>query len=334
MVKELKDLYPGCDVITVSSAGNIKDEQLLDETIVATLIELEHSQSRSKLYKIQHRDAFELGAEVANDLNDDQLANMLLFCTTGINAGKLLEGVNSVISGKVPVAGGIAGDDTRFEKTLVGLNADIDSNHLVALAFYGDRLKASHGSKGGWDAFGPSRKVTRCKGNVLYEIDDQPVLDLYKMYLGDKAAELPASALHFPFAIIDSQTNEYVVRGVQDVDEDENAIILFSDIQEGDHLQLMRANFDRIITGAGDSAKESLFEPGKAPDLAVLISCVARRIVLDQLTEEELSEARLSLGDQCTICGFYSYSELSPIVGDDACHVHNQTMTITTLIEE
>ena len=50
-----------------------------------------------------------------------------------------------------------------------------------------------HGSRGGWDFFGPERRVTRSEGNVLYELDGTPALDLYKKYLGARASGLPAA---------------------------------------------------------------------------------------------------------------------------------------------
>jgi hypothetical protein len=332
-VSKLEALAPNATIVTSSTAGNIMDEALIDDTIIATCLEFEKTTIKTRSYSLVDRDAHDLGENIAHDAEGDELEYLLLLSTVGINAGQLLSGVNEVLKGNVPVSGGVAGDDSRFERTLVGLGNQIHSNQIVAVSFYGKDLQVSHGSKGGWDTFGPERIATKCDGNILYEIDGRPVLDLYKEYLGDKASELPASALHFPFAIIDSQTNEHVVRGVQDVDESSNSIILFSDVHEGDKIQLMKANFDRVITASGDSARETFLNTSTPPQLALLISCVARRLVLDQLTEEELSEAKSALGSDTTICGFYSYSELSPIVGDNACHVHNQTMTITTLSE-
>lgn len=331
---KLLKLAPSAQIVTISTAGNIQSNNLLDDTIVATCLHFEKTKIRTLSYSIKNMDGRTLGTQLANDLNQEDLAHLLLFSTTGINAGQLLDGVNKVINGRIPVAGGVAGDDTRFEKTLVGLNESIESDQLVAIGFYGKHLHVSHGSKGGWDTFGPKRVATKSSGNVLYEVDGKPVLELYKNYLGEKACQLPASALYFPFAIIDKQTGEHVVRGVQNINEDDQSLILYGDVFEGDTIQLMRANFDRIITAAGDSAKEALFSNDSRPELAVLISCVARRIVLDQLTEEELDEAKQCLGEDTVICGFYSYSELSPIVGDNACHLHNQTMTITNLVEK
>jgi hypothetical protein len=331
--QRLKAIYPNAEIITTSSAGNILDESLVDNAIIATAIEFKTTRVKTRSFMLNASEDRVLGEEVARHFMGADLANILIFSCSGINVGNILLGINSVLQGSVPVSGGVAGDDTRFEKTLVGLNGEISDKQLVAVAMYGSDIKVAHGSKGGWDTFGPRRKVTKSKGNVLYEIDNKPVLDMYKEYLGEKAAQLPGSALLFPFAIIDAETDEQIVRGVQNIDEAENALILYGDVNEGETLQLMRCDFERLIDGAADSARQTFLKRSNPPELAILISCVARRLVLGQLTEEELAETKKVLGTDTAICGFYSYSELSPVVGDNACHLHNQTMTITTFSE-
>lgn len=331
--QQLRALYPTAAIVTASTAGNIIDEELIDDAIIATAIHFKHTNIRTHLFALTAAPASELGERIARHFDASDLSAVLLFSATGINAGQLLAGINGVFGGRVPVSGGVAGDDYRFERTLIGLNDNLNEGQIVVIGLYGAAIKVAHGSKGGWDTFGPIRKVTRCEGNILYEIDGKPALDLYKEYLGEKAEDLPSSGLLFPFTIIDAQTKEPVVRGIQNIDEANNAIILYGDMEEGMTIQLMRANFDNLISGAGDSAKETFLQQNGKPDLALLISCVARRLVLNQLTEEELTETRKVLGPNTTMCGFYSYSEISPLVGDNACHLHNQTMTITTLTE-
>lgn len=330
----LQEIHPGCVIVTASTAGNILGDQLLDESMIVTGLEFEHTSIRAQSFPLGTENDETLGRNVATFFDAPDLAYVLLLSTSGINAGNLLKGINAVFNGRVPVSGGVAGDDTRFEKTLVGIGTAISAAQITAVGFYGDRLQVSHGSKGGWDTFGPIRTVTKCSGNVLFEIDNKPVLDLYKEYLGDKASALPASGLLFPFAIIDNTTSEPVVRGIQNIDEASNAILLYGDVTEGQKIQLMRANFEKLISGAGESARETFLGNNNNPEFALLISCIARRLVLGQLTEEELTEARNVIGHTSCISGFYSYSELSPVIGDNACHLHNQTMTITTFTEK
>lgn len=332
--KALQEKFPKAEIVQSSTAGNIYADQLLDDTIVATCIEFKHTCIESKMFLFEHKSGEELGKEIVHSMEKESLCYMLLLSTTGINAGNVLNGINKASNGSYGVSGGVAGDDTKFETTWVGLNENIGENRLVAVGFYGTKLKTKHGTQGGWDPFGPKRLITKAEGNVLLEVDQKPILDLYKEYLGPKASELPASALYFPLAVERENNENYIVRGVQDINEKQQSLILFGDVHEGETIQLMRANFDRVIDGAADSAEQSLGERAEKPQLALLISCVGRRIVLDQLVEEELSEVQSVLGNEVSLCGFYSYSELSPLVNENACQLHNQTMTITTFYEE
>jgi hypothetical protein len=64
-----------------------------------------------------------------------------------------------------------------------------------------------------------------------------------------------------------------------------------------------------------------------------LISCVGRKLVLQQRIEEEVEAVQEVLGSGAALAGFYSYGELCPFGADARCELHNQTMTITTLRE-
>ncbi len=332
-ISELKTKFPDSNIVTTSTAGSIIDEHLIDDSIIATCIEFEKTNIIAQSFSFDDFSGEQLGKNIAKAFKSENLKYLLVLSNMGVNAGNILNGINEIFEGKVLVSGGVAGDDNRFEKTLVGLNNNITNNQIVAVGFYGNDIKISHGSKGGWDTFGPIRKITKCLGNQLFEVDHKPVLNLYKEYLGDKAKDLPASGLLYPFTIIDKNSNEPIVRGIQNIDEKTNSILLYGDVIEGQNIQLMRANFNNLINGAGHSAKETFLNNKNEPELALLISCVARRLVLKQLTEEELIETKKVLGNTVKICGFYSYSELSPVVGNNACQLHNQTMTITTFSE-
>ena len=102
------------------------------------------------------------------------------------------------------------------------------------------------------------------------------------------------------------------------------------DIPQGATARLMKANFDRLIEGAQGAAEKST---SIIPDLAILISCVGRKLVLKDRTEEELESVRRIFGNKTVLTGFYSYGEISPFTPNSKCELHNQTMTITTLSE-
>ncbi|MBT4969775.1 MAG: hypothetical protein HOM80_12280, partial [Bacteroidetes bacterium] len=205
---------------------------------------------------------------------------------------------------------------------------------IAAIGFYGEDIKIGYGSLGGWDSFGVERSVTKSEANVLYEIDNTPALSIYKSFLGDQAKDLPASGLLFPLSMRTEADAEPVVRTILAVDEEKQSLTFAGDIPEGSYIKLMKANIDRLITGAEDAAKVSVNPlSGNLPELAILISCVGRKLVLNQMVEEEVEAVQDVVGEQAKLTGFYSYGEIAPFLEGAKCELHNQTMTITTFQE-
>jgi hypothetical protein len=251
-----------------------------------------------------------------------------------VNGSDLIRGLKSQLPEAVTLTGGLAGDGTKFQETLVLWNDRIDCNLIAAVGFYGDRLQVGYGSLGGWKTFGPKRVITKSQGNVLYELDGQSALELYKKYLGDHAAGLPATGLLFPLSLQADDGDRSVVRTILAVDEVAQSLTFAGDVPEGNIVQLMQANLDRLVDGAIDAAQASLeATPSDEPELAILISCVGRKLVLKQRVEEEIEGVREVIGHRAALTGFYSYGEIAPAEFGQSCQLHNQTMTITTLME-
>lgn len=208
----------------------------------------------------------------------------------------------------------------------------------MAVGLYGPNIKIGYGSLGGWDPFGPERIITKARDNVVLEIDGQPALDLYKRYLGEQAAGLPSSGLLFPMSLQLTTPQGHqvdVVRTLLAVDEAAHSLTFAGDMPTGAPAKLMKANFDRLIDGAATAGSMSL-EPltSSKPDLALLISCIGRKLVLKERVEEEIEAVRTTIGPQAAITGFYSYGEICPTAPTEKqCQLHNQTMTITAFHE-
>jgi hypothetical protein len=250
-----------------------------------------------------------------------------------VNGSELVSGLTEHLPLGVTLTGGLAGDGDRFQETLVIWDGPPEPNKVALVGLYGNRLKVGFGSLGGWDAFGPERLITRSAGNILYELDGQPALELYKKYLGEYAKDLPASGLLFPLSLR-TAAGESLVRTILGVSETEYSLTFAGDMPQGGRARLMKANFDRLIDGAVGAAQTSYGALGKAsPELALLISCVGRKLVLKQRVEEEVEGVRDVLGQETILAGFYSYGEISPFTPSAKCELHNQTMTITTLSE-
>ena len=335
---ELKDFYPNADIVIGSTAGEIMDTHVVDNHIIATAVSFEKSTFKTAKINISEaQDSFSVGKTLGKSLDSKGLLYVFILSDGQIvNGSDLLEGLTQVIHKDVPITGGLAGDGPNFQKTLVGLNSAPVEGEIVIVGFYGESLTIGHGSKGGWDPFGPERLVTKSDKNVLYELDGQNALDLYKKYLGEQASELPGSALLFPLSIWGKDIEVPVVRTVLKIDEENKSMTFAGNLPVGSRARLMKANFDRLIDGAitaSNDTFERINTSSSSPELAILISCVGRKLVLNQRIEEETEGVRDVLGDKPILCGFYSYGELSPFVPNAKCELHNQTMTITTLSE-
>lgn len=333
---EIRRTWPGAHVVGCTTAGEIAGERVRDDTLVATALSFEHTTVAIAEARIGGRaESREAGAQLARSLPKEGLAHVLVF-SDGllVNGSALVDGIVSSLPPGVKVTGGLAGDGSRFAETLVVLDDEGVAGRVVAVGLISDRLRVGYGSRGGWDPFGVEWEITRSDDNVLFELDGRSALELYETYLGDHARELPASALRFPLALRRGD-EEAVVRTVLAIDRESGSMTFAGDMPTGSRARFMRANYDRLVEGADDAARTAREAGGEAPSsVALLISCVGRKLVLQQRVEEELEAVRDGLGTGTVLAGFYSYGEISPFAPGAPCTLHNQTMTVTTLREE
>lgn len=338
-LNELAEKFPNSKLIGCSTAGEILGETINDESLACAVVKFDKTCLDLATAPISSaEESFSAGEQIAKKLFRPSLRGVLVLSDgLNVNGSELVKGLNSVLPTNVVVTGGLAGDKDRFERTWVLKDGAPQSNFISAVGFYGDAVKIGHGSKGGWDIFGPERKITKAKSNQLFELDGKPALQLYKNYLGDLVAELPASALLFPLSLRTNMFEEKrIVRTILSVDEELQSMTFAGDVPEGALVQLMRANFDRLIDGASEAA---LMTNGKGAEskaenlLSIAISCVGRRLILGERAEEELEAVMDELPSNAKQIGFYSYGEISPYTTGH-CDLHNQTMTLTTISEE
>ena len=332
----IKDRFPEADIVSCSTSGEILHNEVYDDTAVVTAIYFEKAKTQAVSVDISKSvDSYETGKTLMAMLKQEQLVSVFVISEGSfINGSELVAGFNAVNPNNIPVTGGLAGDAARFAKTQVGLNTVAREGTVVAIGFYGPGLLIGHSSFGGWDEFGKERVITKSVKNILYEIDGQKALDLYKEYLGPYVDELPGSALLFPISLRTDDSTKNLVRTILNVNEADGSMIFAGNMPEGSKMRLMKVNFEKVINGSSVAAinTASMHENHK-PNLAILISCVGRKLILQDRTSEEVEAAQKVFGDHTTITGFYSYGELSPFNPGSNCELHNQTMTITTFTE-
>jgi|JI10StandDraft_1071094.scaffolds.fasta_scaffold103611_2 hypothetical protein len=331
----IKKRFPNADIVGCSTAGNVLSSTVSDDCMVVTAMEFEKSKVKIAKKEVQtSEDSFKIGQELMKELDSEHLRHVFILSDgLNVNGSELARGVNSLELKDVQMTGGLAGDGTDFKTTWVLANGPAKNNQVVAVGFYGENLKINIGCVHGWEIFGVNRNITRSDKNVLYEIDNEPALPLFKRYLGEEySKDLPSSGLRFPLCVyLDGKTLP-VVRTLLAIDEATQSLTYAGDVPEGKVVLLMKSNKDRLIEAAKSAAKIAKINTEKSC-LALVVSCVGRRLVLSKLVEAEVEEVQENLGHNFFLSGFYSYGELAPLSETIHCYLHNQTMTLTTITE-
>lgn len=333
--ERLKAECPSALLIGCSTAGEIHGTRVVDNVLAVTAIDFEQTELRKAHTEVRgvnnSRDA---GRRLAEALLGDGLTHVLVLSEgLHVNGEELTRGLAASLPAGVAVTGGLSADGDQFRQTLVLLDGAPQQDTVAAIGFYGDRLKVTCGSMGGWHPFGPERIVTQAEGNVLHELDGRPALALYESYLGDYAGGLPASSLLFPLSIRTDDPTRGIIRTVLKIDRERQTMTLAGDIPQGAYARVMCASTDKLVGGAAAAASECISEMGNAPDFALLISCAGRRMLMKQRVEEELEAVRDVFGSSTRLAGFYSYGEIAPFCGGERPQLHQLTMTVTGFSE-
>ncbi len=335
---KLAAAFPAARRVAVSTAGEISSQGVSEASAVISAIRFERTPFRLVSSDIVGmEDSADVGRRLAEQLQAPDLkAVILLSQGVAVNGSDLIAGVVSVLGKEIPLTGGLAGDYGAFSQTWTLLDDRVSDKMMLAIGFYGEALNFAHGSFGGWQSFGPARRATKAAGNVLYELDGEPALEIYRRYLGEYAAGLPASGLLFPFAILsDDRQESGLIRTLLSVDESDGSLTLAGDIPNGGFLKLMHASTEALVDGAEAAAiaAHKMFE-NDSQGLALLVSCIGRKLVMGDRVDEEVEVVGAVFGQRCVLTGFYSNGEISPFIESTDCKLHNQTMTITYLSEK
>jgi hypothetical protein len=337
---ELRAMFPAAHILGCSTGGQIRNADVTDDEIAVAAIRFDATKLRVACEAAPSLDRSRAcGEAIGRTLTAPDLVGVFVLSDgLNVNGSDLVAGIVGGVGERVAVTGGLAGDGAEFRETLVGADCAPRKHLAAAVGFYGPAIRIGHGSAGGWDEFGPRRQITRSRGNVLYEFDGGPALDLYERYLGDEEARgLPGSGLLFPLRIFDPDRPDHdIVRSILAVDHQARSMTFAGDVPEGWMAQLMRGNFDRLAAGAALAARQAAQRVGEqrtGDQVAILVSCIGRRLLMGQHTADELEAASTEFGPQIQQLGFYSYGEISPHHVSGVCELHNQTMTVTTIAE-
>ncbi|WP_116788657.1 FIST signal transduction protein [Flavobacterium psychrotrophum] len=332
----ITDEFPYEHIVYGSTAGEIFNTSVLNDSVTVIAIEFEKSFfviKKENIFKYD-KDTKRVAEALTSQMPQENLKHLFVLSEGSfVNGTLLINSIEEVIDHNTSVTGALCGDDSRFERTIASYNEKPMEGEIVLIGFYGESLEISSASYGGWQPFGPERLITKSKGNILYEIDGQPALKLYKKYLGDKADNIAESTLLYPLNILVPGKSEPVVRTILSIDTNSDSMTFAGDVPQGSLAQLMMVSPQGIAHGAAIAAKHAMEGRKQKPELALVISCIGRKLVMGQRAEEEIEQVGEIIGEEIPMAGFYSYGEIAPFLGSSNCELHNQTMTLTLISE-
>lgn len=337
LLKTFKSKFPNAELIGCSTSGEI-GESVEDDSISVVAMKFVSTKIKCATMEIEDMSTSRTaGEKLARKLASEDLKGVFVLSPgLNVNGSKFTLGLKDVFKDGISISGGLAGDGLNFANTKTIYNDKVFDNCAVAVGFYGDNVEIRSDARGGWRPFGPLRRVTKAEDNILYELDGKSALALYKEYLGDKASDLPSSGLLYPFAIMDDDDNDSgvgLIRTILDINEENGSLVLAGDMEVGQQVCLMNASTEQLVEGA-ELAAENLGDVGDNDGVLICVSCVGRKILMGDDTEEELDSIRDIVGEHFPIAGFYSYGEICHYERTSQAELHNQTMTITYITEK
>jgi hypothetical protein len=338
LLDEIRRAFPRALLAGASSDTVIEGGRIGDALVAVSITRFDHSRL-AVVSAFSDGHDFDGGRRMAHDLATRRGLVAVLALADGllVDGSELVRGLLDGLPAGVLLTGGMAADGTRFDRTWVIAEGVPSRGAAVAIGFYGERLQVHSVSRGGSVGFGPRRRVTHAQGNVVYELDGRPALELYEQYLGRYASALPASAAHFPLCVYrGAQGEPPLIRYVLGIDRVRQSITFAGDVPRGSLVQLSRAARGELLRAADQAAHElgAWCTPATAdrPLLNIVVSCIGRRVVLGEQTDAEVELVAQLLPSGASQIGFYSYGEIAS--GQRAtCDMHNMTLTLTTIGE-
>ena len=320
----LKALLPSAYIIGSSTDGEIIDGDTKNNSLIFSFSLFDSTNIVTYIRKLEE-DSFALGVEIGTlSFLHDSKAAILFADGLNCNGDNLMRGITSTKSNTL-FAGGMSGDNGSFNRTYVIFDDAIYFNSVTIAFLSGDKLRANNNYSFNWIPIGPEFTVTHSIENRLYSVDDIPIVQVYREYLGDAIANsLPAVGVAFP--IIMHSSGDLIGRSAMRI-YDDGSLLFGGNIPQGEKIQISLGNASLIIESIDKTLQQiNTYQPQGI----YIYSCMARRRFLGDSIRSEI----FPLQQVAPVSGFFTYGEFYTNQPKQQCSLMNQTMSILTLSED
>jgi len=295
--KKLKELLPQAEIIGATTCGEIINGKILEHTLSLSISIFDTTVVKSRIYTFDKDFHVET---IGDELISNDTKAMLIF-SDGLksNADNILHDVY-LLKQDMVIAGGRAADNLAFVKTYIFNHETYSENGCVVASLSGEKLLVNSDYMLNWTPIGRDMVITKAKENVLYELNNIPILDVYKKYLGeDILNDLSRICMEFPLII-----KHEGIKIARDplFETDDGGLMFAGNLEEGDTVRFSFGNVEDIR----NYVHERFGTLKKLPAEAVYVySCAARK----ELMGEKLDDEVMMLESIAPSAGFFTYGE-------------------------
>ena len=330
----IDDSAPGVPLIGCSTAGEIATAGPRDGSVVVLALGGTGFSIATTVATDVSDSLREAGATVAQGACkvSDCEHRVLMLLSDGLagDQQEIVRGAYGVVGAAVPLVGGCAGDDLQMTKTYQLYDGHVLTNAVVGVAI-GSDAPLGIGVRHGWRRVGEPMVATRSAGNRVFQLDEQPALDVYLDRLDappearTDAAAFTRFALTHPLGLARRRGEEHV-RFVGDADFTERSLGLIAEVPQGGLAWFMEGDEESVLAATEGACANALAQLAGRPPLGMFaFDCIARRGVLGDGIVTEVAQIAASAAG-APIAGFYTYGEIARTSGVSG--FHNQTLVV------
>ncbi len=336
ILNEINLKYPNIELIGCTTDGEMSSRLgCIEDSITLILFYSDTIQIKTGL-----------GTELSNNIDEatknavneaqSKLDNEAKFCVVlseslTVSGVAMLKGIQKTIGVKFPIFGGLAADQWGMKKTYQFYKDQVLTDSVQVMLFSGDIIFSS-GIANGWEPIGHKKRVSKVDKNIVYELEDEPILDFYNKYLGGNYSRVPTE---YPLAVFPENDDKFFIRSPFTFNENDKSITFFGDITENAIVQLVAGTTEKISVASETALKNAIDGyRGISPQAALVFTCSARKAILGTKVSKEYLLMKERMPEDFSICGFYTYGELAPLYNGEESRFHNGTIAVLLIGEK
>ena len=284
LLHEIHSLLPDCGIIGTTSAGEIYQGMMLENSTIITFLQFDQASfSLAHVNLEYHPNSLEAGQLLGVQLQESISPAVILCYATGalLNPEALAKGI-TIPNPDCYLGGGLAATPKPDETSLVFYNDTLLESGAVAVGISGQTFHPSLYLSPDWMMLGTPLTITETDGRDLKSIDEVPAQKVFQRYLGyDTSRGMQNACTQFPLL---TERNGKVIARKCCVAHRDGTLSMCGELHAGESVRF--GIVDPV--SAMDASKQMLTQIQQDPPGAIFIyPSQARKLLLRSLTADD-----------------------------------------------